>query len=105
MGARHILADALAILADGSLVLLAVEQRDDAFMADIEQFYHDMGLPKSLKDLRLSAVTQPLIEAIAAHTATAPAGAYLIVSASAAQIVAGIEAVERRSSKIAPHIC
>jgi glycerol dehydrogenase len=85
-------------VAYGLLVLLAVEQRDDAFMTDLEQFYGDIGLPMSLKDLGLSAVTQPLIEAIAAYTATAPEGAYLIVSASAAQIVAGIEAVERRAA-------
>jgi glycerol dehydrogenase len=86
-------------VAYGLLVLLAVEQRDDAFVADIEGFYRAIGLPLSLKCLGLSSVTRADIEAIAAYTTAAPKGAYLIVSASAEQIIAGIEAVERRATE------
>ena len=92
-------------VAYGLLVLLAVEGRDEAFIDDVEGFYREIGLPVSLQSLGLETVTRPVIEAIAAYTATAPKGAYLIVSASAEQIVAGIEAVERRASAFAAHTC
>lgn len=85
-------------VAYGLLVLLAVEGRDEGFVADLEQFYREIGLPLSLKDLGLASITRAVIEDIAAHTATAPKGAYLIVSASAEQIAAGIEQVERRAA-------
>jgi glycerol dehydrogenase len=85
-------------VAYGLLVLLAVEGRDEGFVADLEQFYREIGLPLSLKDLGLEAITRSVIEDIAAHTTAAPKGAYLIVAASAAQIVAGIEQVERRAA-------
>lgn len=91
-------------VAYGLLVLLAVEGRDDAFMADLEQFYRVLGLPLSLADLGLTGETTGVIEAIAGFTAVAPKGAYLVVSATAAQIVAGIEQVERRASA-ATHTC
>jgi glycerol dehydrogenase len=89
-------------VAYGLLVLLAVEGRDEAFVADLEEFYRAIGLPLSLKDLGLATITPEAVAEIAAHTATAPAGAYLVVSASAEQIVAGIEQVERRA---ATHTC
>jgi glycerol dehydrogenase len=89
-------------VAYGLLVLLAVEQRDQAFVADLEAFYRQIGLPLSLHALGLAAITRSAIEEIAAHTTNAPAGAYLIVSADKQQIVAGIEQVERRA---AAHIC
>jgi glycerol dehydrogenase len=85
-------------VAYGLLVLLAVEGRDESFVADLEQFYREIGLPLSLKDLGLEIITRSLIEKIAAYTTAAPKGAYLIVAASAEQIVAGIEQVERRAA-------
>jgi glycerol dehydrogenase len=88
-------------VAYGLLVLLAVEKRAEAFLADIEEFYREIGLPRSLQDLGLAAPTRADIQAIARYTATAPKGAYLIVSASAEEIIAGIEVVERRAT----HIC
>lgn len=92
-------------VAYGLLVLLAVEGRDEAFVADLEGFYRKIGLPLSLTELGLDTVTLPVIEAIAVHTATAPKGAYLVLSASPEQIVAGIEKVEHRAAKFAAHIC
>lgn len=85
-------------VAYGLLVLLAVERREESFVADLEQFYRELGLPLSLNDLGLPSITRAVIEDIAGHTATAPKGAYLIVAASAEQIVAGIEQVERRAA-------
>jgi glycerol dehydrogenase len=84
-------------VAYGLLVQFAVEERDEAFVADIEGFYREIGLPLSFADLGCSTVNQKQIEAIATHTTAAPKGAYLIVSASAAQIVAAIKQVERRA--------
>jgi glycerol dehydrogenase len=84
-------------VAYGLLVLLAVDGWDEAFVADIEQFYRELGLPTSLLDLGLDAVTLPVLQSIAAHTATAPEGAYLVVAASAAQIVAALQHVEQRA--------
>lgn len=92
-------------VAYGLLVMLAVEGRDEALVADLEQFYRKIGLPLSLKALGLDAVTPSIIADIAAATATAPTGAYLIVSASAEQIVSGIEIVERRATIFAAHTC
>jgi glycerol dehydrogenase len=86
-------------VAYGLLVLLAVEGRDEAFVADLEQFYRALGLPTSLTDLGLEVVTRPVLEAIAAHTTTAPKGAYLVVAADAAQIIAAMEQVERRAAR------
>jgi glycerol dehydrogenase len=85
-------------VAYGLLVQFAVEGRDEAFVADIEGFYREIGLPLSLADMGCATVSQHQIEAISAFTTAAPKGAYLIVSASAEQIVAGIESVERRAA-------
>ncbi len=92
-------------VAYGLLVLLAVESREERFVADLEDFYRKIGLPLSLKALGLENVSRPVIENIAAHTTAAPKGAYLIVSASAEQIVSGIETVERRAADFAAHTC
>jgi glycerol dehydrogenase len=91
-------------VAYGLLVLFAVEGRDEAFVADVEQFYRALGLPLSLTDLGLPNATLADIEAIAAYTTAAPMGAYLVVSATTAQIVAGIERVEQRAS-VETHTC
>jgi glycerol dehydrogenase len=85
-------------VAYGLLVLLAVEGRNEDFVADLVQFYRALGLPTSLTDLGLEVVTRPVLEAIAAHATTAPKGAYLVVSADAAQIVSAMEQVERRAA-------
>lgn len=85
-------------VAYGLLVQLAVEGRDEAFIADIEGFYRQIGLPLSLANLGMTAPQPADIAAIAAFTTAAPKGAYLIVSASPEQIIAGIEQVERRAA-------
>jgi glycerol dehydrogenase len=85
-------------VAYGLLVLLAVEGRDQAFVADLEAFYRQLGLPLSLHDLGLDTFSLPVAEAIAAHATTAPKGAYLVVSASVEQIVSRIEQVEQRAA-------
>lgn len=92
-------------VAYGLLVLLAVEGREEGFVADLEGFYREIGLPLSLKALGLESITRSVIKDIAAHTTAAPKGAYLIVSASADQIIAGIEKVERRAADFAAHTC
>lgn len=84
----------------GLLVQLTVEGRDEAFVADIEGFYRTIGLPLSLADLGLTTISRAQIEAIATYTTAAPKGAYLIVSASAAQIAEGIQQVERRAGRL-----
>jgi glycerol dehydrogenase len=85
-------------VAYGLLVLLAVEGRDEAFVADLEHFFREIGLPLSLHDFGLTAPSREVLESIAAHTRAAPQGAYLVVSASVAQIIAGIEQVEQRAA-------
>jgi glycerol dehydrogenase len=92
-------------VAYGLLVLLEVEGRDEAFMADLVGFYRTLGLPTCLAELGLDLASRSVLQAIAAHTTTAPAGAYLVVSASATEIVAAMEHVERRAAKVAAHIC
>ncbi|MEY2926077.1 MAG: hypothetical protein RL367_554, partial [Pseudomonadota bacterium] len=49
-------------VAYGLLVLFAVEGRDPAFVADIENFYRQIGLPLSIRDLGLSSATRADIE-------------------------------------------
>jgi glycerol dehydrogenase len=85
-------------VAYGLLVQLAVEGRDEEFIADLEAFYRAIGLPLSLADLGLAMPRHADIAAIAAFTTAAPKGAYLVVSASTDQIIAGIEQVERRAA-------
>jgi glycerol dehydrogenase len=85
-------------VAYGLLVQFAVEGRDEEFVADIEDFYRAIGLPLSLADLGLAMPQPSDITAIAAFTTAAPKGAYLIISASTEQIVAGMELVERRAA-------
>jgi glycerol dehydrogenase len=87
-------------VAYGLLVLLAVERRDDAFVDDLERFYRTLGLPTCLRDLGLQAMTRTVLESIASHTTSAPEGAYLVVSADAAQIIAGLERVEQRAAAV-----
>jgi len=81
-------------VAYGTLVLLASEQRDDAFLEDFVQFYREIGLPCSLTDMGLDRIEVEVIREIAANTAVAPAGAYLLVPVGAAELVAAIERVE-----------
>jgi len=81
-------------VAYGTLVLLASEHRDDAFLEDFMQFYREIGLPCSLTDMGLERIEPEVIREIAANTAVAPAGAYLLVPVGAAELVAAIERVE-----------
>jgi len=81
-------------VAYGTLVLLASEHRDDAFLRDFMQFYRQIGLPCSLADMGLEQVEPDVIHQIATNTAVAPAGAYLLVPVGAAELVAAIERVE-----------
>jgi len=53
-----------------------------------------IGLPCSLTDMGLERIEPELIREIAANTAVAPAGAYLLVPVGAAELVAAIERVE-----------
>ena len=92
-------------VAYGLLVLLAVEGRDESIIADLEVFYRAIGLPLSLTAMGLTKLSLPVLKEIAALTTAAPDGAYLVVSASAEQIVEGIRQVEDRASRSAAHTC
>ena len=81
-------------VAYGTLVLLASEHRDDQFLEDFMQFYREIGLPCSLTDMGLERIEPAVIREIAANTAVAPAGAYLLVPVGADELMAAIERVE-----------
>lgn len=92
-------------VAYGLLVLLEVEGREDAFIDDLVRFHRALGLPTCMAELGLDLVSRSVLETVATHATTAPAGAYLVISATAAEIVVGMEKVERRAAKVAAHIC
>jgi glycerol dehydrogenase len=86
-------------VAYGTLVLLASEHRDEKFLEDFIQFYRKIGLPCSLTDMGLARIEPDVIREIAANTAVAPAGAYLLVPVGADELVAAIERVEAMANQ------
>jgi glycerol dehydrogenase len=83
-------------VAYGTLVLLAAEERPDAFIDDMMQFFSQVGLPRSLTEMGLDEVDAAVIEDIAANTTVAPAGSKLLVPVGKAQLVAAIETIETK---------
>ena len=59
-------------VAYGLLVQLVLEERSDAFMADIKGFYRQVGLPVTLAELGVTDPTNGMFEAIAGPTLAAP---------------------------------
>lgn len=88
-------------VAYGLLVQLAVEERGDAFLNDITQFYQEVGLPRSLTELGLAEITPQVLQSIAANTTAAPKGAYLVVPVGPERLVAAIEEIETRFARSA----
>jgi glycerol dehydrogenase len=80
------------------LVQLVLEGRDDAFLADIEGFYRQTGLPVCLADLGLPDATDAEIGAIAEGTMTAPHVRNFQRPLDAGQIAAAVLTVERRAN-------
>lgn len=83
-------------VAYGTLVLLASEGRSDAFIQDVLDFYGEIGLPRSLTELGMTQIDPEVLRDIAANTAVAPKGAYLLVPVGADALVAAMEDIERR---------
>jgi len=83
-------------VAYGTLVLLAAEERPDAFIDDMMQFFSQVGLPRSLTEMGLGKIDAAVIGDIAANTTVAPAGSKLLVPVGKAQLVAAIETIETK---------
>jgi glycerol dehydrogenase len=83
-------------VAYGTLVLLASEHRQDAFLDDLLEFYSQIGLPRSLTELGLPSADRATMEEIARNTTIAPKGAYLVVPVDADALVGAMLRIERR---------
>ena len=81
------------------LVQLALEQRTDAFLADIEDFYRRIELPVRLADIGLRDVTDAEIRAIADGTMTAPHTRNFQRTLTSADIAGAVRAVEQRAAR------
>jgi glycerol dehydrogenase len=82
-------------VAYGLLAQLAIEQRDDAFILDLMDFYRQIGQAITLKGLHIEDDGQAAIAQIAAWTMDGPANGNVIVSATESQIRDAINRVEK----------
>jgi glycerol dehydrogenase len=82
-------------VAYGLLVQLAIEQRDDAFILDLMHFYRQIGQATTLKGLNIEDDSPAAIAQIAAWTLDGPAGGFVIVSATEAEIRDALNRVEK----------
>jgi glycerol dehydrogenase len=82
-------------VAYGTLVQLAIEERDDAFIRDLIDWCRSVGLPVSLGDMGMASPTTEEIEEIGRLTTIGPAGGRIIVAAEPARIADAIMRVER----------
>lgn len=85
-------------VAYGVLVQLAIEGRDDGFIADVMDFNDSVGLPTSLKALGMIDATAEEVVEIARLTAIGPKGGKIIVAASPQAIGEAITRVEHLSA-------
>lgn len=81
-------------VAFGTLVQLAIEGRDDAFILDLIGFNRSVGLPASLKELGMASPTTAEIAEIARLTTVGPKGGRIIITVSAETIAMAIARVE-----------
>lgn len=81
-------------VAYGTLVQLAIEQRDDAFILDVIGFNRSVGLPASLVEMGMTAPGIDDVAEIARLTALGPKGGRIIVTESPAAIATAILRVE-----------
>lgn len=77
-----------------TLVQLAIEGRDDIFIADLIGFNRSVGLPASLADLGMHAPTPEEIAEIARLTTVGPKGGRIIVAVPPEEIATAIRRVE-----------
>ena len=85
----------------GTLVQLAIEQRDDAFIRDVMGWSRSVGLPASLADLGMSSPTADEISEIGRLTTIGPKGGKIIVNATPAAIAGAIERIEALAGQAA----
>lgn len=77
-----------------TLVQLAIEGRDDAFIRDLIEFNRSVGLPASLVELGMASPTAQEIAEIARLTTVGPKGGRIIVAAPPESIAEAITRVE-----------
>jgi glycerol dehydrogenase len=82
-------------VAYGTLVQLAIEDRDDRFIEDLAAFYRSIGLPTRLSDLGMATPRPEEIAEIARLTTVGPQGGRIVVTASVERIAAAIGRIER----------
>ncbi|PKP90993.1 MAG: hypothetical protein CVT77_13450 [Alphaproteobacteria bacterium HGW-Alphaproteobacteria-16] len=81
-------------VAYATLVQLAIERRDDAFIRDVIGFNRSVGLPASLAELGMDSPTIDEIAEIARLTTIGPKGGRIIVAEPPEGIAAAIARVE-----------
>jgi glycerol dehydrogenase len=88
-------------VAYGTLVLLAAEGRPPEFIDEMAAFFGALGLPRSLTEMGLANVDRDTVRAIAANTAVAPAGSYLLVPVGEQELIAAIGLIEDQFQRTA----
>lgn len=81
-------------VAYGLLVQFAIENRTDAEILDIGEFFNEVGLPRRLGDMGLVAASQSEIQAMCELTLTAPHINNLVNKTTLAGLVAAVGRVE-----------
>jgi glycerol dehydrogenase len=82
-------------VAYGLLVHMAIEQRDDSFILDLMAFYREIGQATTLKGLHIEDDSPAAIAQIAAWTMDGPAGGFVIVSTTEAEVRDALNRVEK----------
>lgn len=82
-------------VAYGTLVQLAIEDRDDGFLLELMGFYRQIGLPSRLAELGMNEPQPEEVVEIARLTTVGPAGGRILVLVEPERIAAAIERVER----------
>ena len=88
-------------VAYATLVQLALEGRDDGFIAELMDFYGQVELPVGLAELGLPDPSEAEIAEIARLTGIGPAGGRIQVLRSADEIVEAIRRVEALAAQVA----
>lgn len=81
-------------VAYGTLVQMAIEERDDDFIFDLIGFNREVGLPVRLADMGMENPQKDEIAKIARLTSAGPKGGTIIVNATPEKIALSIERVE-----------
>lgn len=86
-------------VAYGLLLQLMLEHRDTAFMSDLMAFYDVVGLPKSLADLNVAAVTDDVLARIAEFSLAAPLARNFERQVSMQEMIAAMTKLEALATK------